>query len=227
MKERQCGDCQLCCELLAVKELGHLPSGEEYAFHKPTRTKCAHQCAAGCAIYDDDRLPISCRAFECEWLLGLFRESDRPDRAGVVVSFRVDPNGSYRACLYGVRASIEGTEMRLDLRNSGASRTLSALKAMPGLHWIHFIDVEVAPGVDLALRRNGRGSNAWEGARVKFAQDLHWVDGDAERALVRELFGDGVPPHRFRDRLDRLTPEEQDAWQRRLDLIRPKHRRAQ
>jgi len=224
MSERACGECQLCCELLAVKERGHLPSGEPYAFNKPTRTRCAHQCASGCAIYDDERLPLSCRAFECEWLLGNFRESDRPDRSGVVVSFRVDRNGSTRACVYGVKYSVDGSEIRLDLRNSGASRTVGALKALPGLHWIHFVDVELEPGVDLAFRRTGRGPTAWSGARCTWGRELDWVDGDAERALAREFFGDETPPHRFRRYLNRLTAEERALMQVRLDDVRESRR---
>lgn len=220
MKQRECGECQLCCELLAVKERGHLPSGEAYAFHKPDRTKCAHQCAAGCAIYNSEHLPIACRAFECEWLLGHFRESDRPDRSGVIASLRRAPDGSVLACLYGVRHSIVGSEMRLDLRNAGASRTLAALKALPGVQWIQFMHIETEPGVNLAFHRTGRRAQDWEGARITFTKELDWVEGDDEREIVRELFGDVTPPHRFRSRLDNLSKEEQAHYQARLDQRR-------
>ena len=37
---RECGDCQACCELVGVQELG-----------KPYASRCAHQCSTGCAIY--------------------------------------------------------------------------------------------------------------------------------------------------------------------------------
>lgn len=224
MSERQCGECQLCCELLAVKERGHLPSGEPYAFDKPTQQKCAHQCVSGCAIYESERLPISCRAFECEWLIGLFRESDRPDRSGIVVSFRRDPGGSVRACVFGVPCSVQGDELRLDLRNSGAARTLAALKAFPGLHWIQFMNTEIGPSIDLAFRRTGPGPKAWTGARVKFPEELDWVDGDGERALMRELYPDGSMPHRLRERLDQLTDEEKAEIQARLDGVRAAQR---
>jgi hypothetical protein len=218
---RQCGECQLCCELLAVKERGHLPSGEPYAFNKPELQRCGNQCESGCAIYNEEFLPISCRAFECEWLLGQFRASDRPDRSGIVVSLRRDlRSGCVRACVYGVRLTVEGSDGRLDLRNSGASRTLEALRALPGLRWIQFMNTDIEPGVDLALVRTGRGPKAWTGGRVKSPLELEWVDGDAERELVRELFGDVDPPHRFRERLDNLSTEEQARMQERLDRVR-------
>lgn len=223
MSERQCGECQLCCELLAVKERGRLPSsGEPYAFNKPAGSRCPHQCASGCAIYDAEELPVSCRAFECEWLLGQFRESDRPDRSGLVVSFRRDPDGTIRACVFGIRHQAIGNELRIDLRNAGALRTINALHALPGLHWIQLMNTEIGPGpgVDMAFVRTGRGPEAWKGARVKFPEELNWVDGDEERALIRELYPDGTMPHRLRERLDRLTEEERAAMQERLDAVR-------
>lgn len=221
MKERQCGDCQLCCELLAVKERGHLPSGKPYAFHKPALQRCGNQCETGCAIYDEDFLPISCRAFECEWLLGKFRESDRPDRSGVVVTLKRDPGGRIRACIFGVRTKISGTTMALDLKNSGAHRTFAALRAMPGISWIHFMHAQTEPGADLAFYRTGLGPTDWAAGRVRFPEDLEWIDGDEEREMVRELFGDGVtPPHRFREKLDNLTPEQQAQMRDRLEKRR-------
>jgi hypothetical protein len=53
---RSCGDCRLCCKVLAVDAIG-----------KPARVWCEHSKAGiGCTIYDDR--PAACRTFRCLWL---------------------------------------------------------------------------------------------------------------------------------------------------------------
>lgn len=53
---RDCGDCGLCCRLLAVDEI-----------EKPAHVWCAHYVPRqGCGIYD--RRPSACRSFRCLWL---------------------------------------------------------------------------------------------------------------------------------------------------------------
>lgn len=72
---RKCGDCQLCCKLLPVKELGKLAN-----------QKCQHQkFGVGCAIYH--RCPRSCRLRSCQWLIGGEHTETlrRPDRGRYVV----------------------------------------------------------------------------------------------------------------------------------------------
>lgn len=71
MTQRTCGDCQLCCRLLPVVDLG-----------KPASTRCQHQCRKGCAIYAHK--PISCEAWSCLWLQG-DDTGPRPDRAHLCV----------------------------------------------------------------------------------------------------------------------------------------------
>lgn len=70
---RECGACQLCCTLMSVETLG-----------KPMNRRCEHQCDRGCAIYE--RRPYACRWFNCLWLQGYFRPTDRPDIAHAVWS---------------------------------------------------------------------------------------------------------------------------------------------
>ena len=54
---RQCGDCSLCCKLLAIPELD-----------KPKDEWCPNFAAGiGCRIYADR--PPSCRDFRCRWLV--------------------------------------------------------------------------------------------------------------------------------------------------------------
>lgn len=72
MQNRACGRCTACCKTHAVREIG-----------KPADTWCVH-CVRGkrCGIYVSR--PTGCREFTCQWLLGLFRTSERPDKSGFV-----------------------------------------------------------------------------------------------------------------------------------------------
>lgn len=77
MTARHCGDCQLCCRLLPVAEIG-----------KPALSRCRHQCRTGCGIYSTK--PVSCAAWSCLWLQGE-DTGPRPDRAHLAV----DPMPDY------------------------------------------------------------------------------------------------------------------------------------
>ena len=68
---RQCGDCQACCEHVAVR-----------TFDKPAGVRCAHQCKAGCNVYG--QRPSECATYQCSWLEGHGDDNDRPDRSGVI-----------------------------------------------------------------------------------------------------------------------------------------------
>ena len=71
--KRTCGECTVCCTVLAVTEL-----------NKGPYEKCAHEGAGCCAIYD--QRPNSCRQLECLYLTD-FLEGDerrRPDRLGIM-----------------------------------------------------------------------------------------------------------------------------------------------
>jgi hypothetical protein len=53
---RTCGDCTLCCKVMAIEELG-----------KPAGAWCPHcRPGRGCLIYSDR--PAECRTFSCLWL---------------------------------------------------------------------------------------------------------------------------------------------------------------
>ncbi len=55
--QRQCGDCSLCCKVLAIPEL-----------KKPKDEWCPNFVAGtGCGIYADR--PPSCHNFACQWLV--------------------------------------------------------------------------------------------------------------------------------------------------------------
>jgi hypothetical protein len=72
--KRQCGECTLCCKLLAVVEIG-----------KKAGVRCEHQQAhKGCKIYGQPDMPVSCRIWSCAWLIGE-DTGPRPDRAHYVI----------------------------------------------------------------------------------------------------------------------------------------------
>lgn len=72
-ENRECGDCQLCCEVLEVPD-ANTKAGE----------KCQHQCEKGCAIYQTR--PQPCQDYQCLWLRRFFGKKDRPDKVGVFFS---------------------------------------------------------------------------------------------------------------------------------------------
>ena len=82
MNNRTCGDCRLCCK---VFELPYL--------NKPAHTWCVHACSKGCAIYDRERHEV-CKVYKCLWLSNeSLPDEYRPDRCGVLVTYRLDYKG--------------------------------------------------------------------------------------------------------------------------------------
>lgn len=63
---RVCGGCTACCTILGIPTLG-----------KPMMRRCAHECAAGCAVYE--RRPEECAEFLCLWREGWGTDAMRPD----------------------------------------------------------------------------------------------------------------------------------------------------
>ena len=69
--KRDCGPCSACCTSLGVPEI-----------HKPAGQKCQQvKAGGGCEGYS--QRPSACRAYKCQWLLGNFARTDRPDLLGV------------------------------------------------------------------------------------------------------------------------------------------------
>ncbi len=71
---RPCGDCGMCCKMVAVPELD-----------KAAGVRCRHFAKAqGCAIQATK--PGSCRAYQCIWTYAApLDDSWRPDRAGFIL----------------------------------------------------------------------------------------------------------------------------------------------
>ena len=88
---RQCGSCNLCCDVLEVT-----------AVAKPVNELCKHWAVGeGCTIYDNR--PEMCRSFRCAWLQGHLGDEWYPETARMVVHFsqdainvQVDPDYSDR-----------------------------------------------------------------------------------------------------------------------------------
>lgn len=103
---RRCGECQLCCKLLPVRERDDdatlkamagaglpLPDGSADrvpSFDKPANTRCQHQRhGKGCMIYD--RRPLACRLWSCRWLTEAdTADQHRPDHSHVVIDAMPD-----------------------------------------------------------------------------------------------------------------------------------------
>ena len=70
LKERECGDCNLCCKLVPVP-----------ALKKEANEWCKHcEIGVGCKIYKDR--PLDCRAFSCLWALSVTPEEYKPNKVG-------------------------------------------------------------------------------------------------------------------------------------------------
>lgn len=78
---RTCGDCQACCTGMNIA-----------ALEKPRQTRCPHQCATGCAIYQTR--PTECVEYLCLWRQGWGDENQRPDKLGAIIDM-TDGRGLY------------------------------------------------------------------------------------------------------------------------------------
>jgi hypothetical protein len=80
-KDRVCGECFACCNVLAIKDLDKPPS--EDCKHLD-RTRKEHHCT----IYD--RRPFDCQQYLCAWVqeAGFGDDHHRPDKIGVLFTAR-------------------------------------------------------------------------------------------------------------------------------------------
>jgi hypothetical protein len=83
---RECGDCSLCCKVMAIDELA-----------KPPGSWCRHcKPGQGCLIHE--QRPAECRSFNCLWLMDhRFGPHWRPNKSKLVLT-----------------ASDDGIEIRCD-----------------------------------------------------------------------------------------------------------------
>jgi hypothetical protein len=81
MMKRECNECQLCCKLLPVAEIG-----------KPANTRCSQQRQfRGCLLYHSNKMPFSCSLWNCRWLVNDdTKDLARPDRSHYVIDIVPD-----------------------------------------------------------------------------------------------------------------------------------------
>jgi len=79
MSRRTCGDCTLCCKVMAIEEL-----------EKPAGAWCTHcRPGKGCRIYPSR--PAECQSFNCLWLVNeLLDERWKPNRSKLVLTTSED-----------------------------------------------------------------------------------------------------------------------------------------
>ena len=81
-------------------------------FSKPPATACRHECAAGCAIYDEK--PEECTVYKCSWLEGYAGgEDERPDTVGLVAHAMLKhqrPDGRKGLFVFEVEPGTHKTE---------------------------------------------------------------------------------------------------------------------
>jgi hypothetical protein len=84
MMKRECGDCQLCCKLLPMKD------AKRGGFDKAAGVRCQHQRHhKGCAIYANR--PWCCEMWSCRWLVNDdTADLSRPDRSHYVIDLVPD-----------------------------------------------------------------------------------------------------------------------------------------
>jgi hypothetical protein len=75
MSIRACGDCTLCCKIMAIEALA-----------KPANLWCPHcRPGRGCLIYADR--PAECQTFRCVWLVNdRLRQHWKPSRSKLVLT---------------------------------------------------------------------------------------------------------------------------------------------
>lgn len=74
MSERSCDNCDVCCNILEVREL-----------NKKSYKNCDHRAeGGGCGIYNDR--PSICRTWNCAYILGLMpnQEALKPNNLGLM-----------------------------------------------------------------------------------------------------------------------------------------------
>ncbi len=126
MTMRACGDCALCCKVMAIEEL-----------EKPSGSWCRHcKPGQGCLIYE--KRPAECRSFNCLWLTDdRFGPHWKPSKSKLVLT-----------------ASEDGLEIRCDPTFPQAWRKQpfrSEIQKLAASGEIHDVTVLVIVGESMIL----------------------------------------------------------------------------
>jgi len=133
---RTCGECSLCCKLLAVREL-----------RKSAGERCRYQSfSKGCGVYKTQAMPNSCKLWSCRWLVqeADTRDLSRPDRSGVVLDILPD----YITAIdneTGAETKIEVVQVWVDPKRPDAHRD-PALRA--------YLEHQAEQGIAALVRYN-------------------------------------------------------------------------
>ena len=168
---RTCGDCQLCCKLLPVRELS-----------KDANTRCQHQKhGKGCGVYGSKAMPMSCKLWNCRWLLNdQTTHLSRPDRAGYVIDVMPD-FVTHRNELSGAEIALPVVQVWIDPARPLAWRQDAYFMA-------YLEAIAITQGL-YALVRNG--SNAATFVAAPCLNDGEWffhTSGVAEKTHTPEDF---------------------------------------
>lgn len=115
--KRSCGECQECCYIAEIRELG-----------KPIFKTCEHQCATGCAIHKSK--PKECAQFGCDWKYGL-TEMKRPDISGVMW-WEADGEDGSRSTFEIARWPLSQDALR------GLAKDLGWMSKMGRVSWVRW-----------------------------------------------------------------------------------------
>lgn len=116
---RQCGDCQLCCKLLPVKD--NEPWRGAPAMDKPAGQKCIYQKHhVGCTVYGTGKMPACCQMWNCRWVVDTVpRDIGRPDRVHYVIDIMPD---FVTTVSNGVAQNVQVVQIWVDPRYPDAHR---------------------------------------------------------------------------------------------------------
>lgn len=90
--KRSCGECQACCDVIAI-------NGDNVVPEKRNYEHCSKQCAEGCSVYQ--WRPVECKGYACVWLEGVLTDEEaRPDKLGVILDTRITNEMGHRVIVF-------------------------------------------------------------------------------------------------------------------------------
>lgn len=144
---RSCGECQACCTVLAVRNLG-----------KPFYVRCEHQKGGRCDCYATR--PEECVAYVCSYLSGGLppEEGNRPDKLGVLFNVEIDESLAHVSLwwitVYETRENGAGNILgeHLNMRPEVADLLVGLCRRAPWIQGIRLIPWNRRVGVRFAIK---------------------------------------------------------------------------
>lgn len=169
---RQCGDCALCCKVMAIEELA-----------KPASSWCPHcKPGHGCLVYADR--PAECRTYNCLWLLDeRFGPHWKPNKSKLVLT--TSPDGIEIRCDPGFPEAWRKEPFRSEIQalaTSGEAHDVTVVIVVGQKMILIAPDREFDLGV---VRPDQRIVRELEGTRVVNASVVKASDLEAENERRR------------------------------------------